>query len=84
MPDLKGLERLVGLNLQRSEDSPKEALEVLLVSVTKLLEKQPAYQCDHCGFTAKKLHWHCPSCKRWGEIKPQQGLTRSYKANAMT
>jgi lipopolysaccharide biosynthesis regulator YciM len=84
MPDLRGLERLVRLNLQRSEDSPKEALEVLLVSVTKLLEKQPAYQCDHCGFTAKKLHWHCPSCKRWGEIKPQQGLTRSYKANAVT
>ncbi|MET0070439.1 MAG: lipopolysaccharide assembly protein LapB [Candidatus Thiodiazotropha sp.] len=83
-PDLKGLERLVRLNLQRSEESPREALEVLLQSVMKLLERQPAYQCEHCGFTAKKLHWHCPSCKTWGEIKPQQGLTRSIKANALT
>ncbi|MCU7932259.1 MAG: lipopolysaccharide assembly protein LapB [Candidatus Thiodiazotropha sp. (ex Codakia rugifera)] len=79
-PDLKGLERLVKLNLQRGEESPRETLEVLLQSVMKLLDKQPAYQCEHCGFTAKKLHWHCPSCKTWGEIKPQQGLTRSSKA----
>ncbi|MCU7873604.1 MAG: lipopolysaccharide assembly protein LapB [Candidatus Thiodiazotropha sp. (ex Cardiolucina cf. quadrata)] len=76
-PDLKGLERLVRLNLQRGEESPRETLEVLLQSVMKLLDKQPAYQCEHCGFTAKKLHWHCPSCKTWGEIKPQQGLTRT-------
>jgi lipopolysaccharide biosynthesis regulator YciM len=83
-PDLKGLERLIRLNLQRGEESPRETLEVLLQSVKKLLEKQPAYQCEHCGFTAKKLHWHCPSCKTWGEIKPQQGFTRSIKANALT
>ncbi|MCU7891856.1 MAG: lipopolysaccharide assembly protein LapB [Candidatus Thiodiazotropha sp. (ex Ustalcina ferruginea)] len=79
-PDLKGLERLVRLNLQRGEESPRETLEVLLQSVMKLLDKQPAYQCEHCGFTAKELHWHCPSCKTWGEIKPQQGLTRSTSA----
>jgi lipopolysaccharide assembly protein B len=78
-PDLKGLERLVKLNLQRSEESPKETLEVLLSSVSKLLDKEPAYQCEHCGFTAKKLHWHCPSCKTWGAIKPLQGLGRSIK-----
>ena len=78
-PDLKGLERLVRLNLQRSEESPRETLEVLLSSVSKLLDKEPAYQCEHCGFTAKKLHWHCPSCKTWGAIKPLQGLGRSIK-----
>jgi lipopolysaccharide assembly protein B len=78
-PDLKSLERLVRLNLQRSEESPRETLEVLLSSVTKLLDKEPAYQCEHCGFTAKKIHWHCPSCKTWGAIKPLQGLGRSIK-----
>jgi lipopolysaccharide biosynthesis regulator YciM len=78
-PDLKGLERLVRLNLQRSEESPRETLEVLLSSVSKLLDKEPAYQCEHCGFTAKKIHWHCPSCKTWGAIKPIQGLARNIK-----
>lgn len=75
-PDLKGLERLVRLNLQRGEESPHETLDVLLQSVIKLLDRQPAFQCEQCGFTAKKLHWHCPSCKTWGSIKPVQGLAR--------
>jgi lipopolysaccharide biosynthesis regulator YciM len=78
-PDLKGLERLVRLNLQRGEESPRETLDVLLQAVTKLLDRQPGFQCEQCGFTAKKLHWHCPSCKTWGSIKPAQqwvGATR--------
>lgn len=74
--DLKGLERLVGLNLQRGKESPHETLEVVQRAVAKLLDQQPAYQCEHCGFTAKQLHWHCPSCKTWGSIKPVQGLAR--------
>jgi lipopolysaccharide biosynthesis regulator YciM len=73
-PDLKGLERLVRLNLQRGEESPREALDVLLQAVSKLLDRQPAFQCEQCGFTAKMLHWHCPSCKTWGSIKPVVGL----------
>lgn len=71
-PDLKGLERLVRLNLQRGAESPRETLDVLLQAILKLLDKQPAYLCEQCGFTAKKLHWHCPSCKTWGSIKPVQ------------
>lgn len=69
-PDLKGLERLVKLNLQRGAESPRETLDVLLQAILKLLDRQPAYLCEQCGFTAKKLHWHCPSCKTWGSIKP--------------
>jgi lipopolysaccharide assembly protein B len=75
-PDLKGLERLIRLNLLRGEESPRETLDVLLQSVIRLLDQQPAFQCEQCGFTAKKLHWHCPSCKTWGSIKPVQGLIR--------
>ncbi|MET0065888.1 MAG: lipopolysaccharide assembly protein LapB [Candidatus Thiodiazotropha sp.] len=75
-PDLKGLERLVRLNLKRDAEHPRETLEMLLSSVSKLQDQEPGYQCEHCGFTAKKLHWHCPSCKTWGAIKPRQGLAR--------
>jgi lipopolysaccharide biosynthesis regulator YciM len=79
-PDLRGLERLVRLNLQRGEESPRETLDVLLQAVTKLLGRQPAFQCEHCGFTAKNLHWHCPSCKAWGSIKPVSGLAKGNQA----
>jgi lipopolysaccharide biosynthesis regulator YciM len=75
-PDLSGLEQLVRLNLQRGEESPRETLEVLRQALSKLQEQQPAFQCEHCGYTAKKLHWHCPSCKTWGSIKPLQGQAR--------
>jgi len=79
-PDLKGLERLVRLNLNRGSESPRETLDILLQSVTKLLEGQSAYLCEQCGFAAKKLHWHCPSCKTWGSIKPVQSMTRGAQA----
>jgi lipopolysaccharide biosynthesis regulator YciM len=75
-PDLKGLEQLVRLSLQRGDESPRETLEVLLQSVRKIIENQPAFQCEQCGYTAKTLHWRCPSCKTWGSIKPLQGLAR--------
>ncbi|MEN8177464.1 MAG: lipopolysaccharide assembly protein LapB [Pseudomonadota bacterium] len=73
-PDLKVLRRLINLNLNREDQHPKETLDVLKHAVEYLISSQPAYQCDHCGFGAKKLHWHCPSCKSWSSIKPLQGL----------
>ncbi len=73
-PDLKVLQRLIKLNLNREDQHPKETLEVLKYVVENLIASQPAYQCEQCGFGAKKLHWHCPSCKSWSSIKPLQGL----------
>lgn len=73
-PDLKVLQRLIKLNLNRDDKHPKETLEVLKHAVENLISSQPAYQCEHCGFGAKKLHWRCPSCKSWSTIKPLQGL----------
>jgi lipopolysaccharide biosynthesis regulator YciM len=73
-PDLKVLQRLIKLSLNREDLHTKETLEVLQQSVANLISTQPAYQCVHCGFGAKKLHWRCPSCKRWSSIKPLQGL----------
>jgi lipopolysaccharide biosynthesis regulator YciM len=42
--------------------------------VAQVLEEKPVYQCTHCGFAGKALHWHCPGCKRWGTVKPILGL----------
>ncbi len=73
-PDLKSLRRLIKLNLNREDQHPKETLDVLKHAVEYLISSQPAYQCEHCGFGVKKLHWRCPSCQSWSSIKPLQGL----------
>jgi len=73
-PDLRVLEYLVRLNQRRQEHDPRETLKVLGLALDRLLTVQPKYRCEQCGFTAKTLHWHCPSCRRWNSIKPVQGL----------
>jgi lipopolysaccharide assembly protein B len=64
--DLAALERL--LDLQGGAGGSPHQATVLRV-VARLRARQPAYQCDQCGFVARRLHWQCPSCKHWGTIK---------------
>jgi len=66
--DLAALERL--LELESASDGRDSAhQETVLRVVARLRACQPAYQCDQCGFVARRLHWQCPSCKSWGTIK---------------
>jgi lipopolysaccharide biosynthesis regulator YciM len=66
--DLSGAGRLLELR-QRSREPVSDEDQVLLDVVAHRLALQPVYQCDHCGFEARELHWQCPSCKTWGSIK---------------
>jgi lipopolysaccharide biosynthesis regulator YciM len=74
------LERLLALVPTGSEPGVAPAssgplgahLETVRRVVRRLAEQHGAYQCDHCGFLARRLHWQCPSCKRWGTIKAAQ------------
>jgi lipopolysaccharide biosynthesis regulator YciM len=66
--DLAGAARLLVLR-QRLQHPPSAEDRVLLEVVSRKLATQPVYQCEHCGFEARELHWHCPSCKSWGTIK---------------
>jgi len=66
--DLAGVERLLELRL-RDGSTPAAGDATLLEVVRHVLATQAAYQCEHCGFEARALHWQCPSCKRWGSIK---------------
>ncbi|AHF04975.1 hypothetical protein MARPU_14825 [Marichromatium purpuratum 984] len=71
--DLVGLERLLALELTELPDAADvHRLERALAVIRHLAARQPAYQCDHCGFQARSLHWQCPSCKRWGSVVPVQ------------
>ncbi len=68
-PSLAGLQRLVRLNVNVPAADALQALEQLEQVLASLLSEQPGYQCVNCGYSAKTLHWQCPSCRRWGTIK---------------
>jgi len=53
-----------------TEGKAKDDLLIMHRLTQKLLNEQPPYQCINCGFTAKKIHWLCPGCRRWSTVKP--------------
>lgn len=79
---VRGLDRLLDLELERERELENRHepgredgyLEILKGLTAELLHERPAYQCRHCGFPAKALHWQCPSCKHWTSIRPIQGV----------
>ncbi|MEA3278532.1 MAG: lipopolysaccharide assembly protein LapB [Pseudomonadota bacterium] len=84
--DLAGLERLLELDGERAPGDPQErAMHWAVSGVVRFLrERQPEYQCDHCGFVARRLHWQCPSCQHWGSIKPVQPEPVTVGADVVT
>ncbi len=72
-PTLRGLSRLIEFQSGRISERARENLGVLQALVAQLLTQKPSYQCHHCGFSGRKLHWLCPSCKQWGTIAPIRG-----------
>jgi lipopolysaccharide assembly protein B len=72
-PSLWGVGRLIGLQRGASQGSAREDLDVLQILVDRLSAQSPAYRCDHCGYSSRKLHWFCPGCKYWGTIKNIRG-----------
>lgn len=73
-PSVRGLDRLIELNLAHSEGAARDNLLILRDLVKKLLEEKPVYKCNHCGFVGRSLHWQCPSCKTWNSMKPIHGV----------
>ena len=75
-PSVRGLRRLIELNLDEADSDRRRQrdLAVLHELFDALLAERPAYRCGACGFEAKRLHWHCPSCRDWGTIKPIKGV----------
>lgn len=73
-PSLRGLSRLIAMNLSRAHDSARENLLILKGLTDRLLVDKPVYRCHACGFTGKTLHWQCPGCKKWTTVKPIYGV----------
>jgi lipopolysaccharide biosynthesis regulator YciM len=72
-PSLRGLARLISLQLETSNDKEREDLGLLQVLVNRLIAERPLYRCTHCGFSGRHLHWSCPGCKHWGTVKSIRG-----------
>ncbi len=73
-PSIKGFNRLIDLHLAYGSSSARQSLTVLRGLTGQLEQSKPKYQCSHCGFAGRVLHWQCPSCKQWGVTAPIQGL----------
>lgn len=73
-PSVRGLGRLIDLNLVDATGKGKDDLLILRDLVGQLLKNKPVYKCSHCGFAGKSLHWQCPSCKEWNTVKPIHGI----------
>jgi len=72
-PSLNLLLRCIELNANLPQGHSAEFLDCLRPHIQRLLEDKPLYQCGHCGFEAKTLHWQCPSCRHWSTIKRKAG-----------
>jgi lipopolysaccharide biosynthesis regulator YciM len=73
-PSLDGLYQLVSLEPKGECITTSEMSQLLRVLLEKLVEDNPGYQCTTCGFSAKTMHWQCPSCNKWSGIHPVQAV----------
>lgn len=74
-PTMKGFKTLMGLYIDQIDDTAStDSLKLLKELVEEQLNQRPKYRCQSCGFSGRKLYWLCPSCKKWGVVKPIKGL----------
>ena len=73
-PSFRGLQLLIDLHLPTLEGNAKADLTLMRQLVDVALKNKPRYRCGHCGFAGRLLHWQCLGCKRWGTMKPIQGI----------
>ncbi|NCP63207.1 MAG: lipopolysaccharide assembly protein LapB [Paraglaciecola sp.] len=74
-PTMKGFKTLMGLYIeQQHNDDSTNSLRLLKELVEEQIKLRPKYRCLSCGFSGSQVHWLCPSCKKWGAVKPIKGL----------
>lgn len=74
-PTMKGFKTLMGFYIeQNAEQKSSNSLQMIKELVEQQLQSRPTYRCVGCGFSGRQIHWLCPSCKKWGAMKPIKGL----------
>jgi lipopolysaccharide biosynthesis regulator YciM len=74
-PTMKGFRTLMSLYIKQKNDvQATSSLEMIKELVEEQIKQRPKYRCSSCGFSGRQIHWLCPSCKKWGLVKPIKGL----------
>ncbi|WP_100641289.1 lipopolysaccharide assembly protein LapB [Alteromonas facilis] len=74
-PTMKGFATLMKLYIEQHKQDPStSSLALLRGLVEQQMLQRPKYRCGNCGFSGRKIYWLCPSCKKWGVVKPIKGL----------
>lgn len=73
-PTLRGLTELIDMHISDTEGAARQNLTLLRSFAEALLAGKPSYRCRECGFSAKRIHWCCPTCRQWGSVDPIYGL----------
>jgi len=69
-PSIYGLHRLIRLRVEAADEPLRRDLALLDGMIGGIIERDPAYGCQRCGFAGRRLHWHCPGCKGWNTFLP--------------
>jgi lipopolysaccharide biosynthesis regulator YciM len=75
-PTMRGFKTLLKLYQDNFSDAKKaqESLSHLQSLLDTQIGQRPKYRCNSCGFSGRQLHWLCPACKTWSNVKPIKGL----------
>lgn len=69
-PYLAGVLELLRLQVPHAEGELQINLQRLQKMLNQLHARRPIYRCNHCGYEARSLYWLCPSCQKWGRMRP--------------
>ncbi|MEM7209621.1 MAG: lipopolysaccharide assembly protein LapB [Pseudomonadota bacterium] len=69
-PTLKGLHKWAEIELDKSKDSERDKIRVVVDMLGRVIETKPSFTCNLCGFRGHEIHWQCPGCKSWDTVKP--------------
>lgn len=73
-PSLTAMSRYIELQRSAAPAASPGGLDTIAAVIARALEKTSRYKCSHCGFSGRKMHWQCPSCKIWSGVRPLQGM----------
>ncbi|MFU8831557.1 MAG: lipopolysaccharide assembly protein LapB [Wenzhouxiangella sp.] len=73
-PTVRGLEFLMELLNQQGVSLDQVGPELVRDLMQRLLDGQPRYRCQQCGFSGTSYHWLCPSCRRWNTTRAIRGV----------
>lgn len=78
-PTLPVMKKLLEIKLRIPSVSDASDIALINNLVASRLARRHTYLCRNCGFSARTLHWQCPTCKTWNSVKPMEGGEGDYR-----